>query len=109
MLLMEDDIEPDASYLSSEKLEFRRFSSESAPASLPYIKGEINKSILLAVIPKLTLFFNLESSSFEKSVDKSVEWSGDDSLTIFNESDSNPWNSKGGQIIFLSGLNTATF
>ena len=104
---MEDDIEPDASYLSSEKLEFRRFSSESAPASLPYIKGEINNTILLAVI--LTLLFNLESSSFEKSVDKSVEWSGDDSLTIFNESDSNPWNSKGGQIIFLSGLNTATF
>ena len=39
LLLMEDDIEQDASFVNNNDYFTRRFSSESAPASLHYIKG----------------------------------------------------------------------
>ena len=47
-----------------------------------------------------TSYFPILESSF--SFDKSFDGSGEESLTIFNESDSNPWNSRGGTELIMN-------
>ena len=72
---------------------FRRYSSESAPPSLFYIRGMENV--------KSSIDDNFVFLEKQSSLDMSTE-SGEESLTIFNESDSNPWNGRG----YISQLTT---